>query len=167
MTEAAHNQRDVDCVHCAVFTVSDSRTREMDTSGRLIIGLLERDGHLVASYEIIPDEPETIAARIAASCSDANIDAVLVTGGTGIAARDTTYEALASLLDKRLDGFGELFRLLSYEQVGAAAMLSRAIGGIRGTTVIFSMPGSSAAVELAMQKLILLQLRHIVGLLSR
>jgi molybdopterin adenylyltransferase len=166
MSNPHHKSNRVVSVDCAVITVSDTRTPETDSSGRLIRELLERNGHRVISCDIIPDDPQQVRGRVEEQCNNDSCQAVLLTGGTGIALRDTTYEAIVSLLEKRLDGFGELFRMLSYEQIGAAAMLSRAVAGIRGRTAIFSMPGSTKAVELAMEKLILPELGHAVALLD-
>jgi molybdenum cofactor biosynthesis protein B len=153
-------------VSCAVLTVSDSRTPETDGSGHCIRTLLEAAGHRVAAYTIVRDEAQEVRARIEAYLNDPSIEAVIVNGGTGLAPRDTTYEAIVDLLDKRLDGFGELFRMLSYEQVGAAAMLSRATAGVARGTLVAALPGSPAAVELGMTKLLVPQLAHMVGLLG-
>jgi molybdenum cofactor biosynthesis protein B len=164
MPAPQHSRDKVECVRCAVITVSDTRTVETDTGGRLICERLRAAGHAIESYEILRDEPEAIAHRVRELDSDRSCQVILLTGGTGIAARDTTYEAVADLLDKRMDGFGELFRMLSFEQVGAAAMLSRAVAGLVGTVVVFTMPGSPKAVELAMDKLILPELGHVAWL---
>ena len=162
MSHHPHHARDVGAVGCAVLTVSDTRTVDTDGSGRRIQELLRAQGHRVACYEILKDEPEQILAAIRGLPRE--VDVVIVNGGTGLARRDTTYEAVRGLLDKEIAGFGELFRMLSYEQVGAAAMLSRATAGVAGRHVIFSIPGSTAAVELAMTKLILPSLGHVAGL---
>jgi molybdenum cofactor biosynthesis protein B len=159
---AHHRDRDASGVACAVVTVSDTRTVENDGSGRRIQELLHKHGHAVVDYRIIKDEPELIAAGLRSIPAEAAV--VLINGGTGLARRDTTYEAIRRMLDKEISGFGELFRILSYEQIGAAAMLSRATAGVIGTRVVFSLPGSTAAVELAMTKLILPELGHVVGL---
>jgi molybdopterin adenylyltransferase len=148
----AHGKR---AVACAILTVSDTRTPETDTSGALARDLLVQAGHRVVVQEILPDEPARVRAQVEAWLAEGDVEAIVVNGGTGLAPRDTTYEAIAGLLEKRLDGFGELFRMLSYEQIGAAAMLSRAVAGVARGTVVASMPGSTAAVELAMSKLIL------------
>jgi molybdenum cofactor biosynthesis protein B len=158
----AHHQLDAAAVTCGVITVSDTRSEADDTSGQRIRALLEEHGHRVAFYRIVRDEPERIAAMVQAA--PPAIEVLICNGGTGVARRDTTYEAIARLLDKELSGFGELFRVLSYEQIGAAAMLSRATAGVAGQRVIFSVPGSTKAVELAMTKLILPELGHVVGL---
>jgi molybdenum cofactor biosynthesis protein B len=162
MSSHAHHTHDAGSVGCAVMTVSDTRTAETDGSGRRIQELLRAQGHRVEHYQILADEPEQIVAALRAM--PPAIEVVIINGGTGVARRDTTYEAVQRLLDKEITGFGELFRVLSYEQIGAAAMLSRATAGVAGGHVIFSVPGASAAVELAMIKLILPQLGHLVGL---
>jgi molybdenum cofactor biosynthesis protein B len=147
---------------CAVLTVSDTRTEESDRSGGLIKQLLSKQGYEIADYRIVPDEPPAIRECIADwSCND-GIDVILSNGGTGIARRDTTYDVVASMLEKRLDGFGELFRMLSFQEIGAAAMLSRAIAGSIAGCVIVAMPGSTNAVRLAMEQLILPEIAHVV-----
>jgi len=165
MADSEHTHQRIASVVCAVITVSDTRTEAKDTSGGLIHELLERSGHRVTTYEIISDEPVRVRERVSDLCGEEDCQAVLLTGGTGVAARDTTCEAIAALFDKRLDGFGELFRVLSFDQIGAAAMLSRATAGVCRGTVVFSMPGSTKAVRLAMEKLILPQLGHVTSLL--
>jgi len=149
-------------IACAVLTVSDTRTLDDDKSGALIVELLTRAGHRVAERAIVRDEPADVAAFVTKLATSAAVEAILITGGTGIAARDQTPEALRGLFAKELPGFGELFRMLSYQEIGAAAMLSRAIGGVIGTTVVLLMPGSTAAVRLAVEKLILPELGHLV-----
>ncbi len=161
-----HRASSVASVNCAVITVSDTRTPETDTSGRYIHDALLRDGHQILAYEIIQDEPALISERLRGLIDDPTCMAVLLNGGTGLAPRDTTYEAVVTTLDKTLDGFGELFRGLSYDDVGSSAMLSRAVAGVAGRTVIFAMPGSTRAVQLAMDKLILPELGHIVALVQ-
>ena len=123
---------------------------------------LEAEGHKVLSREIVPDEPDRIRSLLTALRDRDDVDAILLTGGTGISARDQTYETVTALLDKVIPGYGELFRMLSYEEIGAAAMLSRAVGGLSGRKVVLTMPGSRAAVRLAMQKVILPELGHLV-----
>jgi molybdopterin adenylyltransferase len=162
MSSHAHHKSDAGAVGCAVITVSDTRTVETDGSGRRIQELLRDAGHRIEDYRIVKDEPEQIVTALRAMPVAAEV--VIINGGTGLARRDTTYEAVQRLLDKEITGFGELFRILSYEQIGAAAMLSRATAGVAANHVIFSVPGSTAAVELAMIKLILPQLGHVVGL---
>ena len=126
--------------------------------------LLEGAGHRIAGQAIVPDDPAAVRLLVERELGRDDVDVVLTSGGTGIAPRDTTYEALAGLIDKRLDGFGELFRMLSFEQIGAAAMLSRAVAGVASGTVVASMPGSTAAVELAMTRLLVPELGHMVKL---
>jgi molybdenum cofactor biosynthesis protein B len=166
MSNTPHHRNVIEHVRCATITVSDTRTRETDVGGRLIGELLAAAGHVVHAYEIVRDEPDEVAARIRVSANDENCHAVLLTGGTGLSPRDTTYEAVVGLLDKRLDGFGELFRMLSYEQVGPSAMLSRAVAGVCQGKAVFAMPGSPKAVQLAMEKLIVPELGHIAWLLK-
>lgn len=151
-------------VACGVITVSDTRTEADDVSGQRIRQLLGDNGHTVTWYRIVKDEPGLITELIKSAPPTAPV--LICNGGTGIARRDTTYEAIHALLEKEITGFGELFRMLSFAEIGAAAMLSRATAGVAREHVIFSLPGSTAAVELAMTKLILPQLRHIAGLLK-
>ncbi len=150
---------------CAVVTVSDTRTEATDTSGARIRDLLVEAGHRIVAYDIVPDEPERIRRRLEELLASDELDAVITNGGTGLAPRDTTYEVVAGLLEKRIDGFGELFRMLSYQEVGAAAMLSRAVAGSARGKLVASLPGSTAAVELAMTKLLVPELGHVVRLL--
>jgi molybdenum cofactor biosynthesis protein B len=149
-------------VRCAVVTVSDTRTLETDRGGLLVAELLEAGGHAVASREIVPDDPAQIGQLLQRLADPASIDAILLTGGTGIAARDQTFETVSGLLDKTMPGYGELFRMLSYEDIGPAAMLSRAVGGVVNRVVLLTMPGSVAAVRLAMEKLIVPEVGHLV-----
>jgi len=162
MSVHAHRHHGAAHVGCGIITVSDTRTPDTDRSGTTIRDLLTAAGHRVEWYRILKDEPEQIAEAIRAAPDAAEV--LILNGGTGVARRDTTYEAITRLLDKEITGFGELFRMLSYEQIGAAAMLSRATAGVAGKRVIFSLPGSTAAVELALTKLILPELGHVVGL---
>jgi molybdenum cofactor biosynthesis protein B len=148
-----------------IITASDSRTPENDESGKLIGLLLEAAGHRVDFYEILPDDGEKISAAIVNNLD--NLDAIIVNGGTGITARDGTTEVVKSLLEKELEGFGELFRMLSFQEIGAAAMMSRAIAGVRHGKFIAALPGSTAACRLAMEKLLIPQLGHITYLLSK
>ena len=152
---------------CLVLTVSDTRTFQTDTSGQAIAGLLEAAGHTVVARELVPDDPTKVAEAIRAHLGRKNVRAVITAGGTGITSRDMTYEAVTSLFEKKMDGFGELFRMLSFQQVGAAAMLSRACAGVVTGCVVFVLPGSEAAVRLAMEKLILPELGHVVSEMSR
>lgn len=147
-------------VPVAVVTVSDSRTPDTDTNGIYLREQLERTGHKLADYRVIPDEPARVAATLdEIAAGEARV--ILFNGGTGIAPRDTTFDALSRKLEQPMPGFGELFRMLSYEQVGAAAMLSRATAGIFRDRVVFSMPGAPAAVRLAWEKLIRSELEHL------
>ena len=148
-------------VGCAILTVSDTRTVDTDTSGTVIATLLRKGGHHVVAYQIIRDEPEAVRRTCEGWSADPDVQVILTNGGTGIAARDTTYDAIASMLEKRLDGFGELFRMLSYQEIGAAAMLSRAVAGVYRRRIIIAMPGSTNAVTLAMERLVLPELAHL------
>jgi molybdenum cofactor biosynthesis protein B len=161
--QPSHHGHDVRSVRCAVITVSDTRTEADDISGQRIRALLQENGHGVEAYRILQDEPQLIRQAIADL--PAAVEALILNGGTGVARRDTTFEAVKGLLDKEITGFGELFRMLSYDDIGAAAMLSRAVAGIAGDRVVFAVPGSTKAVELAMTRLILPQIGHMVGLL--
>ena len=147
---------------CAVVTLSDTRTAETDTSGQLIQKLLREAGHEVAEYRVIRDDPAELEQLLLTLAADERIDVMLTNGGTGIANRDQTIGVVEKMIDQPLPGFGELFRMLSWQQVGAGAMLSRATGGITRGKPIFAMPGSSKAVELGMTQLILPQVRHIL-----
>jgi molybdenum cofactor biosynthesis protein B len=157
-----HKEASKGSVDCAVITVSDTRTEETDESGKIMKDLLAAAGHRVAHYEIVKDEPDQIRGLLARLADSGKCQAVLLNGGTGISRRDTTYEAVASLLEKRLDGFGEIFRQLSYGEIGSGAMLSRATAGAYRDMIVFSTPGSRNAVRLAMEKLIVPELSHLV-----
>ncbi len=148
-------------VRCAVLTISDTRTPETDTSGAAIRTALTQAGHDVVRYNLVRDEPEQIDALVR-TCAAEGCKLIITNGGTGIARRDSTFEAIDSLLEKRLPGFGELFRMLSYQEIGAAAMLSRATAGTFGGALIFCLPGSTNAVRLALEQLIVPQLAHLV-----
>jgi molybdopterin adenylyltransferase len=154
-------------VRCAVVTISDTRTEATDTGGRAIVELLQGAGHEVVSKTIVRDEPLRVQGLIVEYVQDARVQAIITTGGTGITSRDSTYEAVVALFEKQLDGFGELFRMLSYQEIGAAAMLSRACAGVLRRRVIMSVPGSEHAVRLAMTKLILPELGHLIREVSR
>ncbi|WP_413379411.1 MogA/MoaB family molybdenum cofactor biosynthesis protein [Alkalihalobacillus sp. 1P02AB] len=150
-------------IRCMVLTISDTRTKENDHGGALVKKKLIEAGHQVSAYSIIKDESLLIQEKIKKAVSSREIDAVLLTGGTGIAKRDTTYEAVQALLHKEMPGFGEIFRYLSYaEDIGSAAILSRAVAGVYENTAVFSMPGSRGAVKLAMDKLIIPELNHVI-----
>ncbi len=162
MSQHPHQQHHGRRVRCAVITVSDTRTAENDSSGRRIQELLGTHGHSVEHYQLLKDDPGLIAAALRSVPEAAEV--IIINGGTGLAHRDTTFEAVSRLLDKEMTGFGELFRMLSYQQIGSAAMLSRATAGVVRNHVVFSLPGSTAAVELAMTKLILPELGHVAAL---
>lgn len=163
-----HKQEAPKRVTCMVITVSDTRTEETDKSGELMKQLLEEAGHRTALYRLVPDEPEEIKKAIHEGLAHKSVEVILLNGGTGISPRDTTYETVASLLEKEMPGFGELFRYLSYvEDIGSAAMLSRAVAGTIQGKAIFSTPGSRGAVKLAMTKLILPELGHVVRELNK
>ena len=162
MSHIEHRAAAPTSVRCYVLTISDSRTEATDTSGRAIQDLLSGKGHQVTGRQILPDDPARVRAALRAQLANPDVQAILTTGGTGISSRDTSYEAIDSLLEKRLTGFGELFRALSYQEIGAAAILSRACAGTSQGKVILSVPGSEHAVRLAMTKLILPELGHLV-----
>ena len=145
-----------------VITVSDSRTIETDTGGAAIVELVVGAGHVVKSRTIVTDDRDRIISAVLAMAGDPDIDAIITTGGTGIARRDVTYDAISSILSRELTGFGELFRMLSWEEIGPAAMLSRTTAGAIGTTAIFALPGSRNAICLAMERLILPEIEHVV-----
>jgi len=154
-------------VRCFVLTVSDTRTPENDTSGRAIRDLLTAAGHTITGHAIVRDEPTQVTDVVTTRLDDGETQVVITTGGTGITSRDGTYEAVDRLLEKRLDGFGELFRMLSFQEIGSAAMMSRATAGTARGKAIFVLPGSQNAVTLAMTRLILPELTHVVQQLSR
>jgi len=160
----AHAPRSVGCF---VLTISDSKTPETDTSGALIRELVTGAGHPVVGHAIVRDEPAQVSAVIREGCANTALQVFILTGGTGITSRDATFEAVEALLDKRLAGFGELFRYLSYQEIGAAAMLSRAQAGVVKGRILFSMPGSPNACRLALEKLILPELGHLVREVNR
>jgi molybdopterin adenylyltransferase len=162
MSVANHRAAAPASVRCFVLTVSDTRTLETDESGRVIAEMLTASGHDVVSRAVVADDPTAVIDALRPHLDHGDVRAIITTGGTGIAARDLTYEAVTTLFEKRLDGFGELFRMLSFEEVGPAAMLSRACAGIAKGRVIFMLPGSHSAVRLAMRRLILIELGHIV-----
>ena len=162
MGHAEHRADAPTSVGVYVLTISDTRTRETDTGGATIAALLQEAGHTVVAHDIVRDEPTDVRAKVAGRLDDDAVQAVITTGGTGISARDSSYEAIAALLEKQLDGFGELFRMLSYEQIGPAAMLSRACAGLAKRKIVISLPGSEHAVRLAMTKLVLPELPHLV-----
>jgi len=157
-----HRKASPERVRVAVLTISDTRTPETDTGGNVIVDSMQKSGHEIVYRELVKDDAPRIKKILEEFLADAAVDAVITTGGTGISARDATYEVVAQMLDKKLDGFGELFRMLSYEQVGAAAILSRAIAGAAGLKFVACLPGSTNAVRLAMEKLLVPEIPHIV-----
>lgn len=161
-THIEHKSQGPQSIRCAVITVSDSRTLETDIGGQTVIVHLTAAGHEVVHREIVPDEPARMRPLLESLRNRDDIDAILLTGGTGITSRDQTYETVTALLDKPLPGYGEVFRMLSYQEIGAAAILSRATGGLMGGKVLLTMPGSPAAVRLAMEQLIVPELPHLV-----
>ncbi|GIN60142.1 molybdenum cofactor biosynthesis protein B [Robertmurraya siralis] len=163
MSTIEHKKEAPDKVRCKVITVSDTRTKETDKSGQTMIQLLEAAGHIIVDYAIVKDERKPIRDAVLQGCETANIDVILTNGGTGIAKRDVTIETVQELFTKEISGFGELFRMLSYqEDIGSAAILSRAIAGVVQNKAVFSTPGSTGAVKLAMSRLILPEIGHVV-----
>lgn len=163
MSTQEHKKEAPRTVNCKVITVSDTRNSETDKSGKLMMELLEQAGHKIIDYVIVKDEAAPIHDEIVKGCSKEEIEVILINGGTGIAKRDVTIETVQNLLDKEIVGFGELFRMLSYQDdIGSAAILSRAIAGVIKNKAVFSTPGSTGAVKLAMNKLILPELGHVV-----
>jgi molybdenum cofactor biosynthesis protein B len=162
-----HKAQAPNAVRCYILTVSDTRTPETDTSGRAIRDLLEGAGHIVSGHDVEKDDANRITARLRERLADSATQVIISTGGTGISARDGTFEAVTAIFEKRLDGFGELFRMISFEEIGAAAMLSRATAGTVGRKAIFALPGSEKAVRLAMTRLVIPELGHVVQQLSK
>jgi molybdenum cofactor biosynthesis protein B len=164
LSESVHKHRDAapEKVRIATLTISDTRTPQTDTAGDTIEELVRAAGHDVVERGIVEDEAASIRMKLVDLLARSDIDAVITTGGTGISARDTTYEVVDRLLEKRLDGFGEIFRMLSYEEIGAAAFLSRAVAGAVGTKFVACLPGSRNAVRLAVEKLLVPEISHVV-----
>jgi molybdenum cofactor biosynthesis protein B len=162
VTSVEHKAAAPHVVRVFVLTISDTRNEQTDTGGRAIVDLLTAAGHQVIEKAIVKDDPSQVAERVRQQAARGDVDVVVTTGGTGISSRDRTFEAIDGLLDKRLPGFGELFRLLSYQDIGSSAMMSRACAGTIGKVVIVVLPGSEAAVRLAMNKLLLPELGHLV-----
>ena len=167
MSVAEHRAQSLSGVACFVLTVSDTRTLATETSGRAIAELLQGAGHVVVGREVVKDEPGDVARVVGEQVSRGEARVIITTGGTGLSTRDSTFEALTSLFSKRIDGFGELFRMISFQEIGSAAMLSRATAGIVNGCALFLLPGSEAAVRLAMTRLILPELGHVVRELGR
>jgi molybdenum cofactor biosynthesis protein B len=166
MSIEEHKAKGKKSIGCFVVTVSDTRDETTDKSGQTIMTMLANEGHKLAGYRIVKDEPAQIEGLLHDILGQAHVDAVICNGGTGVSPRDGTYEIVAKLLDKRLDGFGEIFRYLSYQDIGSAAIMSRAVAGVAQGKVIVSLPGSQAAVSLAMERLIMPELRHMVSQLQ-
>jgi molybdenum cofactor biosynthesis protein B len=157
-----HREAAPETVRVAVLTISDTRTPETDTGGDVVEEAMRGAGHEVVAREIVRDEATSIRTILVALLARSDVDAVVTTGGTGISGRDTTYEVVERMVEKRLDGFGEIFRMLSYEEIGAAAILSRALAGAVGTKLVASLPGSRNAVRLGVEKLLVPEIAHIV-----
>jgi molybdenum cofactor biosynthesis protein B len=167
MTEAEHKSHAPSSVRCLIVTISDTRTEETDTSGRAIADLLTAAGHTVAGRALVKDDADLVRATIERHLGNADVHVIITTGGTGITSRDSTYEAVSGLLQKRLDGFGELFRMLSFEQIGPDAIMSRACAGLVAGRIVISLPGSEAAVRLGMERLVIPELGHLVQQASK
>jgi molybdenum cofactor biosynthesis protein B len=161
-TDLAHKSGAPAAVRCFVVTVSDTRTLDTDTGGRAIVELLSGAGHVAVGRTIVKDDPGQLRDAVEQQLARPEVDVIITTGGTGISSRDSTYEAIVGLLQKQLDGFGELFRMLSYNEIGSAAMMSRAVAGVAAGHIVIALPGSEGAVRLAMQRLILPELGHLV-----
>jgi molybdopterin adenylyltransferase len=167
VSQQSHKANAPRFVSCYVVTVSDTRTEATDTSGHAIIELLTSAGHIVAGHRIVRDEPAEVERTLLDQLANGDVHVIITTGGTGITSRDSTYEAIDRLLDKRLDGFGELFRMLSFQEIGPAAMMSRATAGVARGKVIVALPGSEDAVRLAMSELLIPELGHLVQQVTR
>lgn len=167
MSSAEHRRHAPASVRCFVITVSDTRTEATDTGGRALADLLAAAGHVIEGRRIVKDEPADVAALVKSIAAENRADAIITTGGTGITRRDSTFEAIDGLLDKRLPGFGEIFRMLSFEDIGPAAILSRACAGTHGQTLVIALPGSEAAVRLAVTRLLVPELAHMVAEIRR
>ena len=167
MSHQEHRALAPNAVACFVLTVSDTRTEQTDKSGQAIRSMLQEAGHTITGHAIVPDDPSRVTATIREQLANPATRAIVTTGGTGITSRDGTFEAVDQLFEKRLHGFGELFRMLSFEDIGPAAMLSRATAGTVGRAVVFILPGSEAAVRLAMSRLIVPELGHIAQQLAK
>ena len=164
MSESVHRHREAapEHVRLAVLTISDTRTPENDTGGDTIEELMRGAGHEIVERRIVKDDAARIRTELVNLLARPDVDAIITTGGTGISARDTTYEVVDRMLEKKLDGFGEIFRMLSYEEIGAAAILSRAVAGTVGTKLVACLPGSRNAVRLAVEKLLVPEIAHVI-----
>ncbi|MCC6641259.1 MAG: MogA/MoaB family molybdenum cofactor biosynthesis protein [Deltaproteobacteria bacterium] len=159
----AHRAAAASAVATAVLTVSDTRTLETDTGGALVAELLASAGHPVAWRRIVRDEPAEISAAVVGALADDGVRALVVTGGTGVAPRDVTPESVEPLLERVIPGFGELFRALSFAEIGSAALLSRSLAGLARGRVVFVVPGSRGAVRLALERLVLPEIGHLAA----
>ena len=164
MSDSVHKHKESapETVRVAILTISDTRTPETDTGGDIAEELLEAAGQEVVERRIVRDEVSGIRNNLIDLLARSDVDAVVTTGGTGISARDTTFEVVERMVEKRLDGFGEIFRMLSYEEIGSAAIMSRALAGSVGSKFVASLPGSRNAVRLAVEKLLVPELSHVV-----
>jgi molybdenum cofactor biosynthesis protein B len=164
LSKSVHRHRESapDRVRVAVITISDTRTPETDTGGDTVDELMRDAGHEIVERNIVRDEASRIRTELVNLLARPDVDAIITTGGTGISARDTTYEVVDHMLEKKLDGFGEIFRMLSYEEIGAAAVLSRAVAGAVGAKFVACLPGSRNAVRLAVEKLLVPEISHVV-----
>jgi molybdenum cofactor biosynthesis protein B len=167
MSEQAHKREAPRSVRCFILTVSDTRTFETDASGRAIGDLLTAAGHEVTGRSIVKDDPALVRSLVERQLANPTLHVVITNGGTGITSRDSTIEAVDALFEKRLDGFGELFRMLSYQEIGSSAMMSRAAAGLAAGHVVIALPGSESAVRLAMEKLVLPEIGHLVQQASK
>jgi molybdenum cofactor biosynthesis protein B len=166
-SSAEHKAAAPASVRCYVLTVSDTRTEKTDSGGRAIVDLLTAAGHTISGRAIIKDDPALVRSTLERQLANVDVQAVITTGGTGISSRDSTFEVVDALLEKRLDGFGELFRMLSFNAIGPAAMMSRATAGLAAGKIVVSLPGSEAAVRLALERLLLPELGHMVQQANR
>ncbi len=162
-----HKEKAEKSVKCFIITVSDTRTPDTDESGKIISDILKNNSHNIIGYVILKDEPKVVCEFVRNESLEEDVEAIIINGGTGISSRDSTFEAIDSILEKRLTGFGELFRYLSYKEIGSSAIMSRACAGVLNKKIIISMPGSEGAVRLAMTKLILPELSHMVWEVNR
>lgn len=167
MSQHDHKRAAPASVRCFILTVSDTRTEADDTSGDAIVALLTAAGHVIAGRDLVKDEPADVARVVSDQLASADVQAIITTGGTGLTSRDSTFEAISGLIEKRLEGFGELFRMLSYADIGPAAMLSRTVAGAARGKFIAALPGSEGAVRLAVTRLLIPELGHIVQQVSK
>jgi molybdenum cofactor biosynthesis protein B len=167
MTVVEHKAAAPSSVRCFIITVSDTRTVDDDASGQAITQLLTAAGHVVTGRTVVKDDPDTVHSTVERHLADVGVQVIITTGGTGITSRDSTYEAISTLLEKRLDGFGELFRMLSYQEIGPAAMMTRALAGLVARRIVIALPGSPGAVRLALEKLVIPELGHLVQQASK